>query len=141
MIRQAEPQDLPAVLALLSEAKLPTEGVAEHFHSFFVVDDGGRVVASVGLELRGDAALLRSLAVSADVRGTGVGTAVLRRALHEVRDRAGEVYSLTTTAEAYLSRFGFAPVPRHSLPRQLFESRELQDACPDTATVMRWVRP
>jgi amino-acid N-acetyltransferase len=129
------------VLALLSEAKLPTDGVAEHLHSFFVIDDGGRVVASAGLELRGDTALLRSLAVSSDVRGTGLGAAVLRRALHEAHGRAGGVYALTTTAEGYLSRFGFAPVTRDSLPPQLFESRELQDACPATAAVVKWVRP
>jgi N-acetylglutamate synthase-like GNAT family acetyltransferase len=141
MIRQAEPRDLPAVLALLAEAKLTTEGVADHLCSFFVVDDGGRVVASAGLELRGDAALLRSLAVAADVRGTGLGAAVLRRALHEADGRAGGVYALTTTAETYLSRFGFQRVSRDSLPPQLFESRELQDACPSSATVMKWVRP
>jgi amino-acid N-acetyltransferase len=141
MIRQAEPQDLPAVLALLSEAKLPADGVAEHFHSFFVVEDGGRVVASAGLELRGDAALLRSLAVLPDVRGSGLGAAVLRRALHEVHGRAGGVYALTTTAEAYLSRFGFVPVARSSLPPQLFDSRELQGACPASAAVMKYVLP
>jgi N-acetylglutamate synthase-like GNAT family acetyltransferase len=137
VIRQAEPRDLAAVIALLSEAKLPTDGVAEHFHSYFVVDEGGRIVASAGLELRGDAALLRSLAVAADLRGTGLGAAVLRRALHEADGRDGGVYALTTTADAYLSRFGFQPVPRASLPRQLFESRELQDACPSSATVMK----
>jgi amino-acid N-acetyltransferase len=137
MIRQAEPRDLPAVLALLAGAELPTEGVAEHFHSFFVADDGRRIVASAGLELRGDAALLRSLAVAADVRGTGLGAAVLGRALEEARGRARGVYALTTTAEAYLSRFGFQSVPRTSLPPQLFESRELRDACPHSATIMK----
>jgi N-acetylglutamate synthase-like GNAT family acetyltransferase len=138
MIRQAEPQDLPAVLALLSEAKLPTEGVAEHLHSFFVVDDAGRIVASAGLELRGDAALLRSLAVAPDVRDTGLGAAVLRRALLEAHGRAGGIFALTTTAETYLSRFGFERVARASLPLQLFESRELQDACPASAAVMKY---
>ena len=138
MIRLAEPQDLPAVLALLSEAKLPTDGVAEHFRSFFVVDDGDRIVASAGLEVRGDAALLRSLVVAATARGTGLGAAVLRRALHEAGDRAGGIYALTTTAETYLSRFGFARVPRTSLPPQLHGSRELQDACPASAAVMKW---
>jgi len=139
MIRQAETQDLPAVLVLLADARLPTDGVAEHFHSFFVVDDGGRVVASAGLELRGDAALLRSLVVAPDMRGTGLGAAVLRRALHDVHHREGGVYALTATAEAYLSRFGFEPVPRTSLPQQLFESRELQNACPSSAIVMKWI--
>jgi amino-acid N-acetyltransferase len=139
MIRQAEPRDLPAVLALLSQAKLPTEGVAEHFHSFFVAHDGERIVASAGLELHGDAALLRSLAVAPDVRGTGLGAAVLRRALHEARGRACGLYALTTTAESYLARHGFEPVPRSSLPAPLLASRELQDACPASARSMKLV--
>src|SRR4029078_10190143 len=95
MIRPAEPPDLPAVLALLAEAKLPTAGVAEHFGSFFVVDEGGRIVASARLERHGDAALLRSLAVVPDMRSTGLGAAVLRRALHEADGHAGGLYALT----------------------------------------------
>lgn len=138
MIRQAEPEDLRAVLALLTDAKLPTE---EHLGSFFVYDQGGRIVATAGLELHGDAALLRSLAVAAAARGSGLGAALLRRALHEAHGRKGGVYALTTTAESYLSRFGFERVPRASLPPRLLESRELQDACPDSATVMKWSRP
>jgi len=138
MIRQAEPQDLAAVLGLLSDAKLPTEGVADHFNSFLVVDEGDRIVAAVGLELHDDAALLRSLAVAPEVRGNGLGSALVRRALHEARGCAGGVYALTTTAETYLSRLGFVPVPRTSLPRELFQSVELQDACPDSAAVMKW---
>ena len=138
MIRRAEPQDLPAVLALLGDVALPTEGVAEHFHDFFVVDDGSRIVASSGLELHGEAALVRSLAVAADTRGIGIGGGILRRALYEVRDCPLGVYALTTSAEAYLARFGFERVPRGLVPQALFESRELQDACPASAAVMRW---
>jgi len=141
MIRPAEPPDLPAVLALLAEAKLPTAGVAEHFGSFFVVDEGGRIVASAGLERYGDAALLRSLAVAPEMRRTGLGAAVLQRALHEADGHAGGIYALTTTAEEYLARFGFQRVLRSSLPGQLLASRELQDACPTSATVLKWVRP
>jgi N-acetylglutamate synthase-like GNAT family acetyltransferase len=138
MIRPAEPQDLPAVLALLAEATLPIAGVAEHFDSFLVDDDGGRIVASAGLERHGEVALLRSLAVASGSRGTGRGAALLRRALSEVADRPEGVYALTTTAERYLSRFGFEPVPRDSLPPQLLASRELQDACPTSASVLKW---
>jgi N-acetylglutamate synthase-like GNAT family acetyltransferase len=138
MIRQAEPADLQEVLALLAEARLPTEGVAEHFHTFFVFDDGGRIVASAGLELRGGAALVRSLAVAPAVRGTGLGAAVLRRALHEAQGRTDGIFALTTTAEAYLARFGFERVDRSSIPAVLMASRELQDACPTSATVMKW---
>jgi len=139
MIRQAEPEDLPAVLALLVDAELPTDGVADHFGSFFVVDEGGRIVGSVGLEWHGDAALLRSLAVAPHARGTGLGGAILRRALHEAHGRADGVYALTTTAEPYLARFGFEPVSRALLPPALFESRELKGACPVSATAMKWI--
>jgi amino-acid N-acetyltransferase len=137
MIRSAEPQDLPAVLALLTEAKLPTEGVTEHFRSFFVSQQDGRIVASAGLELRRSTALLRSLVVAPDSRGAGLGAAVLRRALREAGARAAEVYALTTTAETYLTKFGFERVTRDSLPPELFESPELRGACPDSAVVMR----
>jgi amino-acid N-acetyltransferase len=138
MIRRAEPPDLPEVLALLGEAQLPTAGVAEHFDTFFVVDEGSRIVACAGLEVHGAAALLRSLAVATDMRGIGIGAGVLRRALYEVRDSDAGVYALTTTAEAYLARFGFERVPRGLVPQALFESRQLQDACPESATVMQW---
>lgn len=141
MIRQAERHDLAAVLALLAEAELPTAGVAEHFGSFFVADEGGRIVASAGIERHGDAALLRSLAVAPDVRGTGLGAAILRRALHEADGQAGGVYALTTTAEPYLSRFGFQRVSRSAVPAPLLESRELRDACPTSAAVLKWHRP
>jgi len=137
MIRSAEPQDLPAVFALLTEAKLPTEGVTDHFRSFFVSEREGRIVASAGLEFRQSTTLLRSLAVASDSRGVGLGAAVLRRALREADQRSAAVYALTTTAETYLTNFGFERVARDSLPAELFESSELQGACPDSAVAMR----
>jgi amino-acid N-acetyltransferase len=138
MIRPAEPRDLSAVLALLLEANLPLEGVAEHFHSFFVAEVAGRIVASAGLEIYDDAALLRSLVVAPDVRGTGLGAAVLRRTLKEAESsRTDGLFALTTTAETYLSRFGFERVGRTSVPAQLFQSRQLRDACPASAAVMK----
>ena len=140
MIRRAEPEDLPAVLALLTEAQLPSAGVTEHFSSFFVFDEGGRILASAGIERHGDAALLRSVAVAPDMRGTGLGAAMVKRTLDEADVRTRKVYALTTTAEAYLARFGFERVLRASLPPQLSESRELQGACPASAAVMKWMR-
>lgn len=141
MIRQAEPRDLPAVLALLADANLPTDGVSEHFRSFFVADEGGSIVASAGLELRGETALLRSLAVTPDARGAGLGAAILRRVLHEAQAHAAQTFALTTTAESYLSRFGFVRVAREALPGELLASRELQGACPDTAVILRRISP
>jgi amino-acid N-acetyltransferase len=117
MIRRAEADDLAAVLGLLAATGLPAAGVADHFGSFFVADEGGRIVASAGVELHGETALLRSLAVAADARGAGLGAAMLRRALAEAHERASVLYALTTTAASYLARLassGLRAIP--SLP-------------------------
>lgn len=91
-----------------------------------------------GLELYGEAALLRSVAVSPARRGSGVGRALVERAL-AVLERAGarDVYLLTQSAGGYFPRFGFAPVDRARVPPAVRESLEFREACPESAVVMR----
>jgi N-acetylglutamate synthase-like GNAT family acetyltransferase len=137
MIRIAEERDLAAVEALLGAAGLPTLGVAEHFGTFFVADDGGKVVGAAGLELYGTYALLRSVVVGAETRRAGLGSTLTRRALDEAIARGARVvYLLTTTAEAFFPRFGFVRVPREAVPEALAASHELRGACPASAVVM-----
>jgi amino-acid N-acetyltransferase len=138
MIRAAKANDRASVDALLVAAGLPTDGVDQHFASFFVVDEGGKIMGAAGIELYGQHALLRSVVVAHDAKGTGIGSLLTRRALDEARARgAHDVYLLTTTAEAFFPRFGFEQITRESVPDQLRESREFQGACPASATVMR----
>jgi amino-acid N-acetyltransferase len=112
--------------------------VDEHLDSFFVEDDGGRVVGAVGLELYGEDALLRSIVVAGSARGAGLGSTLTRRALDEARARGVRaVYLLTTTAEAFFPRFGFERTAREDMPEGLQASRELRGACPSTAVAMR----
>jgi amino-acid N-acetyltransferase len=138
VIRAAEPDDRAAVLELLAAANLPGEGVDDHFLSFFVADEGGRIVGAAGLELYGRHALLRSVVVAADARGTGLGSILTRRALDEaaLRDVLG-VYLLTTTAEAFFEKLGFERVMREDAPATVRESTQFRGACPDTAIAMR----
>jgi amino-acid N-acetyltransferase len=137
VIRIARPEDRPGVEELLATAGLPVEGVAEHFHSFFVADQGGLIVGAAGLECRGKYALLRSVVVATDTRRTGIGTTLTRRTLEEALARdVTSVYLLTTTAEAFFRRFGFERVPRDSAPAQVRQSVEFRGACPDSAIAM-----
>ena len=46
---------------------------------------------------------------------------------------------LTTDAEAYFRKRGFKPIEREKIHPSLLASRELQDACPESATCMRLV--
>jgi amino-acid N-acetyltransferase len=138
VIRGAEPRDLSGVVLLLAGAGLPTEGVDEHLRSFFVEDEDGRLSGVAGLELYGEHALLRSVVVAGSARGTGLGSTLTRHALEEARVRGVHaVYLLTTTAEAFFPRFGFARIAREEIPESLQASQELRGACPSTAIAMR----
>jgi amino-acid N-acetyltransferase len=98
------------------------------------------VVGTVGLEPYGGCALLRSAVVDREDRGSGIGEALVRRILDHARDQGiAEVFLLTTTAERYFPRFGFAPIARDDVPGEIRRSVEFREACPASAVVMRAV--
>jgi amino-acid N-acetyltransferase len=136
-IREATNRDLPAVERLLSANDLPLDGVKENFPSFVVAEDKGEIAGAIGLEKFGSVALLRSAVVSPQHRGSGIGRKLVERLL-ERADSEGieELFLLTTTAEKYFPRFGFAPTTRAAVPVAVKASAEFQGACPDTAVVM-----
>lgn len=137
-LRTARPADLSEVLVLLGNARLPTAGVAEAFSHFVVAESEGHLVGAAGLEIYGASALLRSVVVEDSWRGSGVGRRLIDNALHEAKQRGiDDVFLLTTTAEHYFPRFGFACVNRESLADEVQASAEFQGACPSTAVVMR----
>lgn len=136
-IREATGRDLDAVERLLSANNLPLDGVKENFSSFVVAEDKGEIAGAIGLEKFGSVALLRSAVVSPEYRGSGVGRRLVEQVL-ERAEKAGieELFLLTTTAEKYFPRFGFARVTRSAVPPAVKASAEFQDACPDSAVVM-----
>ena len=138
-LRPAAPNDLPSVLTLLGKANLPTQGVESGALSDFIVAErDGKLVGVVGLEIYRESALLRSAAVDPGWRGTGVGRALIERALDLSQERGiQDVYLLTTTAEHYFPRFGFCCVNRESVPEAVRGSVEFREACPASAVVMR----
>jgi amino-acid N-acetyltransferase len=137
-LRSAEAADLPAVLGLLSRSDLPSAGVAEALPHFVIAEREGELVGVAGLEVYGESALLRSVAVEPSWRGSGVGRTLIERALSVTRERGiDDVFLLTTTAEHYFPRFGFACVSRDSVSPELQASAEFQGACPASAVLMR----
>jgi amino-acid N-acetyltransferase len=137
-LRRAAPADREAVAALLGGLNLPMDGVSEWFDQFWVGDHSGTVVAVAGMERYGNSGLLRSVAVAPEWQGSGIGRALVDRVLDDGR-AAGiqDVYLLTTTAEHYFPRLGFACVDRESVPAAVRQSAEFTGACPSSAVVMR----
>jgi len=144
-IRHATRDDLPAIERLLTEADLPTAGVAEIVNGrpddFFVAetnDDAKQLVAVAGVEVCRDDALLRSVAVQPDWRKHGVGRELVRRIVSHAEERGiSALYLLTTTAEHYFPRFGFERIERSTVPREIAETLEFKSACPATAVAMK----
>jgi len=136
-VRSAVGADLPAIVSLLESASLPTVGVADWLSRFVVAESNGSVIGAAGIEVWPGGALLRSVAVSSEHEGKGLGSLLVARALDGAR-AAGvrAVYLLTTTAEQYFPRYGFERTERSAVPEGVRESVEFREACPDSATVM-----
>jgi amino-acid N-acetyltransferase len=135
--RVAQPDDLGAIETLLVAADLPVDGVAAGIGDFFVSEDGGAVVAAVGLEWYGPDALLRSLVVADEFRGRGLGRRLVAECLARAAvEKAEGVYLLTTTAEEFFARLGFCAVAREGVAVAIQSSAEFTSLCPASATVM-----
>ncbi len=137
-IEPARGEDGPAILQLLSVARLPVDGLLDHLDTAVVARVGGRVVGCAALEVYPDGALLRSVVVDANAKGLGIGTQVTTAALN-LGNALGTpaVYLLTTTAEEFFPRFAFERIGREQVPAGVQRSVEFRSACPSTAIVMR----
>jgi amino-acid N-acetyltransferase len=136
-IAAARNSDLPAVLALLERSGLPQEGLADHLATTIVARSGDTVVGSAALEVYGGAALLRSVAVDAALRGHGLGQRLTRTALDVARQHSiATVYLLTETAGDFFPRFGFELTERAAVEPAVQQSVEFKGACPASAQVL-----
>jgi amino-acid N-acetyltransferase len=137
-IEPAVPADAAAVRALVQDAHLPLEGLDDHLPTTLVARRGSEILGTAALEIYTDGALLRSVAVVAAERGTGLGQRLTRAALSRA-EAAGvrDVYLLTTTAESFFPRFCFVAITREHVPASVRESVEFRSACPASAIVMR----
>ena len=127
-----------AVTRILGEAGLPCSDLtAAHLEHFFGCGSIGAPDGIIGLELYESVALLRSLAVSSKCRGRGCGTALVAQAELFAQSRgAREIYLLTTTAQRFFERLGYARVPREAAPVAIQRTQEFSTLCPSGSACM-----
>ena len=129
--------DLPAITALLQAARLPLAGIESWTGSTMVARQDSKIVGCAALELYGDSALLRSVAVDAALRGQGLGQQLTAAALDLARARGvRRVYLLTETAGEFFPRFGFRRSTRAAVDAKVQASIEFTTACAASALVM-----
>lgn len=127
-IRPEEPRDVPHVEALVSQSFGPgrhaksawrlREGVRAVEGLSFVAIEGERLRGSVRfwpVAIGHDAALLLGpLAVDAELRGQGIGLALMLRGIEDARARGHRAMILVGDVP-YYARAGFAPLPERQV--------------------------
>lgn len=106
--------------------------------TYYNADD--TLVGSGGLEFYEGKALLRSLAVSPELRGQQLGKQIVQDLLQQAREAGmNDVYLLTQTAFFFFQKLGFTEVQRDLVPAEIKASSEFSQVCPSTAQVMKLV--
>lgn len=139
--RMAHENDLAAIRWLLRKNSLPCDdlsaGHLDHLQIQIATDKAGDLIACVGLEIQGDAALLRSLVVAAPRRRHGLGGAAVVAAERLAQSLGVRwLYLLTTTAAGFFDARGYRRHERASAPPALQRTTEFSTLCPASAVCM-----
>jgi len=135
-IRPASAADLAASIDLLKKARLPVADLSAERLAFVAeIDDIFQGV--IGVESFGEIALLRSLVVSPDARGAGIGPALVT-ALQVacLANGALELWLLTIDADRFFEKLGFATRDRADAPVAIRNTQEFSGLCPGDAILM-----
>lgn len=135
-IRQATVADLDGIRALLSACGLPSSDLTgESLNGFHVAVGDAEIVGVAGLQQRGNAALLRSVAVHPRLRGSGLGSLLVDAALALAQTRSIRVLYLILNderAQRFFARRGFAGIERSRVPQTVRGLPEFTHLCPQT---------
>lgn len=135
--RAASADDLSAIRALLESAGLPTSDLDSARPQFVAIREQGKLIAAGGLQRFGAAALLRSVAVSADCRGMGCGGVIVAELERLAREAGIErLILLTATAARFFAQRGYQVMERSSAPADVQGSEEFRCLCPGSAVCM-----
>ncbi|UCH83730.1 MAG: GNAT family N-acetyltransferase [Candidatus Latescibacterota bacterium] len=139
VIRPCVAVDLESVTGMVTRAQLSAGGLADQFGERYVVAEfSGQMIGCAGVEIRGVHGLLRSVAVTPDRRGAGIGARLVRDRLDWARSQGiSTVYLLTETAAGFFRRFGFETITRNEAPQDIQDSHEYAVVCPSSAELMR----
>ena len=137
-LEQALPEYESQIKQLLAECDLPYEDIqSSQLRHFWIACENTRLAGVVGLEILGKDALLRSLAVSPNARGKGLGKQLTFKAEQYARSsQVGTLYLLTMTASEFFKKLGYQVIKREDAPETLHNTTEFQGTCPVSATCM-----
>lgn len=134
----ASAQDEAGIRRLLEAASLPTADLdADLLRGFLVEREAGGIVAVGALQWLDGDALLRSVAVAAERRGSGHGRRMVEALEQQAAGRGcRSLFLLTTTAERFFERLGYRRLARDQATPALRSTLEFSSLCPSTSALM-----
>jgi len=133
----AREKNLEWVINILNENNLCVDDIPSENILLKLVKSENKSIAVYGFELFGHEGILRSVAVSDEYKGTGIGTQIMKQVELDVKELGlTELFLLTITADTFFEKFGFSRISRESAPEIVKLSHEFLTFCPDTAVVM-----
>jgi UDP-N-acetylmuramate: L-alanyl-gamma-D-glutamyl-meso-diaminopimelate ligase len=139
-IRPAQRSDMAGIRSLLSGVGMASEPARdEQFPSFFVLRNEQGLAGCVALEVYGDDAILRALAVHPQWRGAGYGWMLADMAVTHARYRGvRRIYLLTEKAsDFFAAKFGFRVVDRSTLSKPVAASETFAKPAESAQVSMR----
>ena len=107
------------------------------FEHFLLGWDDARLIAVIGLEVKNQVALLRSLAVDAEYRNRRIAASLVDNIEGYAKSlNVDTLYLLTMTAEAFFKKCGYLPTARDSAPAGIQGTAEFKNLCPASAACM-----
>ena len=132
--------EFDSVTGLLQEANLQYSDLKQPHIRLFRFDKNGKTIGVGGLEIFGNMALLRSVAVSKELQGTGSGTEVVSQ-IERISKGSGisALYLLTNTASGFFKSRGYQLIHRDEFPEELKQTTQFSGLCPVSAICMKKV--
>jgi amino-acid N-acetyltransferase len=134
----AHRRDEVRIKQLLADSELPYQDITtSHLRHFLIGWDGAKLAGVIGLEIVGEFALLRSLAVPTQYRGRGIASALIARVEdYAMSQDVDALYLLTMTAEGLFEKLGYTRIDRHAVPEVVKGTAEFQNLCPSSSICM-----
>jgi N-acetylglutamate synthase-like GNAT family acetyltransferase len=124
--------------AALTKTGLPVDDLDNPHSLFWRFETAADIPAGFGgLEIHAPDALLRSVVTLPQVRGLGIGRAIVSTLEVEARARkCSSVFILTTSQAEFFARLGYRTCARSDVPDPIRRSRQFNAHCCAEAAVM-----
>lgn len=129
--------EFDSVIGLLQESNLEYSDLKQPNIRLFRFDDAKQTIGVGGLEIYGDQALLRSVAVNKQMQKKGLGTRIVAHIGQQAKNSGiSRLFLLTTTAREFFESLGYQLIKREDFPKALKQTEQFLNRCPVSAHCM-----